>query len=421
MDSLLLLEDGLLGKRKRGDFHTGHSKRQGTTIGLLGLPSTLTRFAGIAPFHGSLLMETLGLVQTEQPSIMVNNHGDSSLGLGCGFHQSIEQSLPASYQSPFPPNMIQATAPVYPNLGGAPISHAPVIMERIHPHIPVPLGLQLDNLLQPCTPMTYPDLLEREALLVALIQQRRAPDIVPSRCPKIVDQNLHHQEKDGRILGSNPNSLISEELSVQTSSTKHQMEHGTMNPERDNETMSSISNTSTIDSTYKQASHTKQKQGHKSLLPMLLSKADDGTAILARNQVLLRENIEIFRASADDVNLHTGVRTKSVKRGQMGIRCRHCAHRPVAERAMGSTYFPKTTMHLYQAAQNIRNKHIQTGVCLDMPRDLKDRFSRLIRIEAAFVGAGRSYWARTSKKLGLIDTEEGIRFDSSSCVVVKDE
>jgi hypothetical protein len=144
-------------------------------------------------------------------------------------------------------------------------------------------------------------------------------------------------------------------------------------------------------------------------LPITLSKAEDA-AKLSPYQVLLRMQIEAFQATDDDVTTHTRGRNKPVVLGQVGIRCRHCAHLPVSSRQKGSTYFPATVLGIYQAAQNMSTSHIQGGVCSEMPIDLKRQFETLQNLKVASSGAGRPYWAESARILGLVDTEDGIQF-----------
>jgi len=153
---------------------------------------------------------------------------------------------------------------------------------------------------------------------------------------------------------------------------------------------------------------TQQLAGRRSgrTLPTVLAQAEDSLK-LSSHQVLLRHQIEAFEATEDDVSTHTRGRNKPITLGQVGIRCRHCAHLPVSRRQKGSTYFPATTMGLYQAAQNMSTTHMQCGLCTEMPEGIKQEFARLMSSKLASSGAGRPYWAESAKKLGLVDTEEG--------------
>jgi hypothetical protein len=144
-------------------------------------------------------------------------------------------------------------------------------------------------------------------------------------------------------------------------------------------------------------------------LPVLLCLAEDHVK-LSTHQVLLRQQIEAFRATEEDVSTHTRGRNKPVAVNQVGIRCRYCAYVPVGKRQKGSTYFPAALLGLYQAAQNMSTTHMQCGLCSEMPNEIKQQFAHLISTKVASSGAGRPYWARAAKKLGLVDSEDGIRF-----------
>lgn len=54
--------------------------------------------------------------------------------------------------------------------------------------------------------------------------------------------------------------------------------------------------------------------------------------------------------------------------------------------------------------------HMQCGLCNEMPDAIKNEFARLLATKVSSSGAGRPYWAESAKRLGLVDTEEGIRF-----------
>jgi hypothetical protein len=136
----------------------------------------------------------------------------------------------------------------------------------------------------------------------------------------------------------------------------------------------------------------------------------DDRAKLNSQQVFLRHQIEVFRASHDDILSHTRGRNKPVMLGQVGIRCRHCGNLPVAKRAKGSTYFPSSVTGIYQASQNLSVTHLQSGLCSEMPFEMKQQFTGLVSSKVASSGVGRPYWAEAARKLGLVDTPYGIRF-----------
>jgi len=143
-------------------------------------------------------------------------------------------------------------------------------------------------------------------------------------------------------------------------------------------------------------------------LPRVLAQPEDSRK-LSSHQVFLRHQIEAFQATEDDITTHTRGRNKPIMIGQVGIRCRHCSHLPVARRQKGSTYFPNSLSGLYQAAQNMSTTHMRCGLCTEMPSAVKQQFALLIASKTSS-GAGRPYWAKSAEKLGLVDTEDGIRF-----------
>jgi hypothetical protein len=144
-------------------------------------------------------------------------------------------------------------------------------------------------------------------------------------------------------------------------------------------------------------------------LPAVIALPEDRLK-LSVHQVFLRHQIEAFEASEEDVSTHTRGRNKRIQLGQVGIRCRHCANLPVAVKQKGSVYFPATLLGLYQAAQNMSATHLQCGLCTQTPYAIKHQFVALMSTRAFGSGAGRPYWAQAAKKLGLVDTDEGIRF-----------
>jgi hypothetical protein len=64
-------------------------------------------------------------------------------------------------------------------------------------------------------------------------------------------------------------------------------------------------------------------------LPIWLVRSTIDEYKLSDHQIFLRERIDSNQASQDDVMTHARGRKKPIiNLGQMGIRCRHCAHLP---------------------------------------------------------------------------------------------
>jgi hypothetical protein len=139
----------------------------------------------------------------------------------------------------------------------------------------------------------------------------------------------------------------------------------------------------------------------------------DDNVKLNENQIFLRQNIELFRATENDILCLTRGKNKPIVLHQVGIRCCHCSHVPVGRRKKGSTYFPSNLIGLYQAAQNLSVEHLQSGLCTELPPDVRERFAAFASGKRNGVsGAGKKYWAEAGRMMGLIDTDDGIRFAS---------
>jgi hypothetical protein len=142
----------------------------------------------------------------------------------------------------------------------------------------------------------------------------------------------------------------------------------------------------------------------------ILARPCDAASGLSNHQILLRSQIQVFQATLDDLRTHTRGRNKSIALGQVGIRCRYCAHLPAAQRQKGAVYFPASVFGLYQAAQNMNTTHIQCGLCQAMPESAKTQCSHALAAKGGSSGAGRKYWAQSAAEMGLVDTEKGIFF-----------
>jgi hypothetical protein len=142
----------------------------------------------------------------------------------------------------------------------------------------------------------------------------------------------------------------------------------------------------------------------------LILACPEDRGMLNEHLVFLRQQIEFFRATIDDIMSYTRGRNKGIAMQQVGIRCRHCSHIPAANRRKGSTYFPSALIGIYQAALNINVEHLQSGVCTESPHDVQSQLLRTRATKTAASGAGKAYWAESARTQGLIDTEDGIRF-----------
>ena len=142
--------------------------------------------------------------------------------------------------------------------------------------------------------------------------------------------------------------------------------------------------------------------------PILYLPSDDD--ILSDQQVLLRQQIELFAAGNEDVHTVTPGRRKEIVRGQVGIRCKYCSHVPIHRRTKGAVYYPAKLKGIYQAAQNMAASHF-CEACENIDPFLKAELRTYQQGKSTSGHGGKQYWADSAKVLGVIETEEGLRFD----------
>mmetsp|Transcript_14803 Transcript_14803/g.17821 ORF Transcript_14803/g.17821 Transcript_14803/m.17821 type:complete len:285 (-) Transcript_14803:200-1054(-) len=146
--------------------------------------------------------------------------------------------------------------------------------------------------------------------------------------------------------------------------------------------------------------------GEQGRTALLYIPCDDDE--LSDYQCLIRKQIEVFEAQAEDVQSNAQGRNKPIKLGQVGIRCKHCASCAPRNRLRGATYYPAKLNGLYQAAQNMASSHI-VGNCEKIPSNLK-QLLRNLKDRKSPAGGGKQYWADGAKVLGIHDNDGVLRF-----------
>jgi hypothetical protein len=135
------------------------------------------------------------------------------------------------------------------------------------------------------------------------------------------------------------------------------------------------------------------------------------TKVLSAYQCLARQQIEFFEASEDDVTSSIRGRKKAIVLGQVGIRCRHCAHLPRDKRPMAATYYPTKLEGVYQTAHNLARKHL-IGCCPFVPAECRRRLTELGETKSVTC-IGKLYWAETADLCGVIEIDGILRFQEA--------
>ena len=142
---------------------------------------------------------------------------------------------------------------------------------------------------------------------------------------------------------------------------------------------------------------------------ILLALMEDKSA-LSPLRCFLRQNVYAFSATEEDIAVRTPT-TFSVVLGQVGIGCIHCLSLPAKERSNRAVCFPFSIARIYQSVADIQRFHL--GECKHVPEDIRKKFDEL-QSQSSKGSKGlatRQYWITSAKKIGLVDTKRGIRFE----------
>jgi hypothetical protein len=147
-------------------------------------------------------------------------------------------------------------------------------------------------------------------------------------------------------------------------------------------------------------------QNFEGLIPLSLP---DDKAALSPLRCFLREHVCAFSATEKDIAVRAPT-TFSISVGQVGIGCIHCVKQMARNRSNRAVCFPFSIGRIYQSVADIQRFHF--GECKMMPAEVKEKFLELQ--SASSKGskglATRQYWVTSAKKIGLVDTPQGIRF-----------
>lgn len=126
------------------------------------------------------------------------------------------------------------------------------------------------------------------------------------------------------------------------------------------------------------------------------------------NCFIRSECVEAFSATEDDVS-------RSSKRGrialnQVGIRCRFCCASKASDKAVAAVSFPTTIGGIYESVKRWQRVHLES--CTEIPSPIKEKLASLANTNV-WVPTTRQYWTDSAKAMGLVDTNQGIRFSMS--------
>ena len=132
----------------------------------------------------------------------------------------------------------------------------------------------------------------------------------------------------------------------------------------------------------------------------------------------VRRQLEVFQANEHDITTPAPGRKTRINIGQVGIRCIWCAQLPPKERVKRAVCYPPSLSGVYHSVSNMKYDHFEN--CRGLPPQVRAEFTSLRSSAGRKSVPGVSqrgsanstahYYYESAARLGLVDTEKGIRF-----------
>ncbi|KAI2507496.1 hypothetical protein MHU86_6988 [Fragilaria crotonensis] len=146
----------------------------------------------------------------------------------------------------------------------------------------------------------------------------------------------------------------------------------------------------------------------------VLAQPEDSSALNALH-VFVRQQIEIFAASSNEMAQPAPGRKIAIRLNQVGLRCIHCKDLPPKDRVKRATCYPSCVGRVYHSVSDMKFDHFPN--CKGLSAQLKAKFDAL-RAEGKRGGERRStsgsssstaqYYHDSARRMGLEDRSGGI-------------
>jgi hypothetical protein len=146
--------------------------------------------------------------------------------------------------------------------------------------------------------------------------------------------------------------------------------------------------------------------------PTSLALDEDKDWLTALHCFVRKNCVEVFTATALDVQTPSKGKRKPIQVGQVGIRCPHCHEGCVdtdPNRERGSVYYPAALSSIYNATMNLLQRHLHS--CPKVPTHVLEKYIGLKKDDARS-GTSKKYWVESAKSMGFVDTLQGIKLSA---------
>lgn len=148
-----------------------------------------------------------------------------------------------------------------------------------------------------------------------------------------------------------------------------------------------------------------------------LSLPEDDDVLSPLHCFMRRYCVEAFTASNRDIATPRYGKSHGVKvvEGQVGIRCLYCKDRPSGSRPERAVCYPSSLKNIYHSIETWQRRH--SLVCADIPEWIRKSMMDLMESSKTRAGGRRQYWEDSATRLGMVDTDAGVRFCRSPGVL----
>jgi hypothetical protein len=131
---------------------------------------------------------------------------------------------------------------------------------------------------------------------------------------------------------------------------------------------------------------------------------------LSETLCIVRNNVEVFTATENDINAPAPGRKRPIQVGQVGLRCVYCRMCHQRDRVKRAMCFPSSIKRIYRSVIDMKLDHFKN--CPYVPAGLKARLDHLQAGSTRSTGMTVQYFVKSARELGMCDsTEDGVFID----------
>lgn len=146
-----------------------------------------------------------------------------------------------------------------------------------------------------------------------------------------------------------------------------------------------------------------------------LASPHDGQSLSDRQCYVRSHFVELFVAKDSDVSSRHSRGAQKLNLNQVGMRCAYCAKLKPRDRAERAVCYPSSISRIYQTVADMQRFHFES--CTAIPPSVLRVYKSLKTTRPRGMGSPQSYWDKSAREMGLIDSEKGIQLSPDSKVL----